>query len=212
MKVDRERSWIQTYTGKKFYPLEPRAEDIDLIDIAHALSMQCRFTGHVKRIYTVGEHCVRATNIHFEIFGNGEKVSKETLWMLLHDAAEAYLIDLAKPVKVNMPFYCEAEEKIMAEVCKKFDLDSVMPESVKKIDQLMLAIEARDLMGPLLPGWEAWDTGILTDPKLKEQYEKTKIPMTTEYNHLLYLNHQDKIKNQFLKMFNILTHNWKELV
>ncbi len=150
---------------------------------------------------SVGEHCYRAAIIHAAVYPN---CIHETLWMLLHDAAEAYLIDLAKPVKINMPFYCEAEEKLMAAVCKRFDLHPVMPESVKKIDQLMLAMEARDLMGPLLLGWEAWDTGILTEPKLKSIYDMYRI---TEYiEHYKNLTDQKIVENYFLDQFCRITH------
>ena len=55
--------WIQTFTGKKFSPLEPRREDIDILDIAHSRSMQCRFNGHCRQFYSVAEHSVRVARI-----------------------------------------------------------------------------------------------------------------------------------------------------
>jgi hypothetical protein len=54
--------WMQTYSGRRFYPLDPRAEELADLDIAHALSLLCRYGGHVERFYSVAEHCVEADN------------------------------------------------------------------------------------------------------------------------------------------------------
>src|SRR5579885_2784587 len=86
----RHGDWIQTYCGVAFYPLDPRPEEILIEDIAHALSMLCRFTGHVKRFYSVAQHCVYVSH---------RCDPKDALWGLLHDAAEAYLNDISRPVK-----------------------------------------------------------------------------------------------------------------
>ena len=85
MKALRNGSWLQTYTGIQFWPLDPRPEEIDIQDIAHALSLLCRFNGHCQRFYSVAEHSVHVSTILAPEFG---------LWGLLHDAAEAYLSDI----------------------------------------------------------------------------------------------------------------------
>ena len=51
-------AWIETYTGRKFWPLAPSPDDIDIFDIAQALSMTCRYKGHTNEFYSVAEHSV----------------------------------------------------------------------------------------------------------------------------------------------------------
>lgn len=93
---------IQTFTGKKFWPLAPRVEDICIEDIAHALSLKCRFGGHCKVFYSVAQHCVLVSELL-------EPSTESTLlWGLLHDAAEAYLPDFPTPIKEF--FYVQYEE------------------------------------------------------------------------------------------------------
>lgn len=59
---DRRGDWIQTFTGRRFWPLDPRPEDVCIEDIAHALSLKCRFGGHCTRFYSVAEHSVHVSN------------------------------------------------------------------------------------------------------------------------------------------------------
>jgi len=167
---DAERGWIQTFTGKKFFPLNPSEEQICIEDIAHGLSLTCRFTGQCRRFYSVAEHCLRAiTVLEDPMLGIDSPILK--LWMLLHDAGEAYLLDLAKPVKQLLPQFEEAEDKIMRCVCQKFGLPFEMPPLVKTIDQFMLSIEARDLFSSLLPGWEIWEQKMRADHILSHLYD-----------------------------------------
>lgn len=140
-------SWIQTYSGRRFNPLNPYVNAIVIQDIAHALSMQCRFSGHVKKFYSVAQHSVLVSYICD---------STDALWGLLHDASEAYLVDVPRPLKRSGKFnaYLEFEDKMQKAVCKRFGLPEAEPPSVKKADKILLATEARDLMGPLHPDWK----------------------------------------------------------
>ena len=139
-------AWIETYTGRRFPILEPKPELVDIEDIAHALSMQCRFTGHTKKFYSVAEHC-----------WNVSLLSKpDYLWGLLHDASEAYLSDLSRPVKQLTPLgppYLEIEDKLMRAICIRFALtpnpEGLMPVTVKRADNTMLMTEKEQLMGDL---------------------------------------------------------------
>lgn len=143
----RKRGWIQTYTGKQFYPLSPRPEDIDIVDIAHALSHQGRFSGHTREFYSVADHSVRVSEVCDP---------KDALWGLLHDAPEAYLVDLPRPLKEIPKFgdlYKRYESGLMRAICRKFNLPYVMPFSVEEADTMLLVTEARDLMFPLHPDW-----------------------------------------------------------
>lgn len=143
----RGSGWIQTYTGKAFYPLDPRVEDVEILDIAHALSNSCRFTGHCREFYSVAQHSV---------FVSFRVPEADALWGLLHDASEAYLCDVAKPVKKQgaMLEYRRAEARVMDVVCDRFGLSRVEPPSVKLVDQRALATEARDLMNIADRRWE----------------------------------------------------------
>ena len=131
--------YIRTYTGKTLNPLRPRPEDIDIRDIAHALSLNCRFCGQCKWHYSVGQHSILCAT---------KAPSHLKLEALLHDASEAYISDLAKPVKVQdeMHEYREAERRLEEVIALRFGLRYPLPEGIHHIDQRMLATEIRDLM------------------------------------------------------------------
>ncbi len=129
---DRQGDWIITYTGKRFYPLDPRVEDIDILDIAHSLSTINRFTGHARFPYSVAQHCIE---VSYEID------PEFALAGLLHDATEAYVNDLAKPVKRSLPEYCAMEDRIHEVISTKFDVDTKAP-AIKVVDSRALVTEA----------------------------------------------------------------------
>lgn len=138
-------SWIQTYSGKRFFPLMPRADDLDIADIAHSLSLLCRFNGHCRVFYSVAEHCVRVS----------ERLPPELgRWGLLHDAAEAYLSDLPRPIKSKMPWFRQVEDRLLALIAERFELAWPMPTAVAEVDSRLLATEARDLMRPPPASWD----------------------------------------------------------
>jgi hypothetical protein len=136
--------FIETFTGRRFRPLDPVVEDIDIRDIAHALSHQCRFSGHTIAHYSVAEHSVRVREL-LERRGASRVVQ---LWGLLHDASEAYLVDIPSPLKCTPVFdaYREAEARLMLAICQRFELSQIEPPEVKKADGELVATEARDLM------------------------------------------------------------------
>jgi hypothetical protein len=137
-------SWIQTYTGRRFFPLRPRSEDLDLRDVAHALSLQCRFNGHCLGFYSVAEHSVRVSRA----------VPRDlAAWGLLHDAAEAYLSDLPSPIKQQMQRFQDAESELLRVIADRFGLVWPMPAPVARADMVLLATEARDLMAPPPEPW-----------------------------------------------------------
>lgn len=135
--------WIETYTGRRFDLLDPQPEMICIEDIAHSLSQQCRFTGHTRCFYSVAEHCWHVSSL----------CPAYPLWGLLHDASEAYLTDLARPVKQATPIgpvYLAVEAKIMKAICGRFKLLPVdtMPKEVKCGDNTLLLAERNALMNP----------------------------------------------------------------
>jgi hypothetical protein len=164
----RTGNWMQTYTGKAFWPLDPRPDEIDIDDIAHSLSMQCRYAGHCLRFYSVAEHSVWCAlmvlmpNTDFVFCKNlaaavyqarmqsystrDAATNTIALAALLHDAAEAYLVDLPRPVKRSMPEYHRAEARVERAIAERFDIPYPMPALVKEVDERMLATEAGALM------------------------------------------------------------------
>jgi hypothetical protein len=136
--------FIETHSGRAFRPLAPDSADIVISDIAHALSRQCRFSGHTREHYSVAEHSVRVSEL---LQWQGHSKRKQ-LWGLLHDASEAYLVDIPLPLKCAPEFapYRRAEERLMAVICRRFGLTVEEPAAVREADAILLATEARDLM------------------------------------------------------------------
>ena len=136
-------AWIQTYTGKKFWPLRPNGRDLNIVDIAHALSMKCRYNGHCKFFYSVAEHCVHVSNY----------VHGVPLWGLLHDASEAYLPDVPRPIKPHLPGFVDLEHEIMSVVTLRYGLGWPEPPEVKRVDTAILADEQPVLMPNVPADW-----------------------------------------------------------
>jgi hypothetical protein len=132
--------YIQTVSGRRVNPFAPELDDIDLGDIAVALSNQCRFGGHTRRYYSVAQH---ACIVSDEVLARGGD-AYAALWALMHDASEAYLIDLPHPIKHRSELgrlYREAEEGLEAVIRERFGLTGPAPVSVKEIDRAVLATE-----------------------------------------------------------------------
>ena len=137
---DPERpGWLWTYTGRRFWPRCPRAEDVCIEDVAHHLSMLCRFSGATRTFYSVAEHCVRVSL---------ECDPADALAGLLHDAAEAYCADIPRPIKHEPgfdEFWRPIEDRLHAAVCAAFGIDAALPASVSEADDRMAVTEMRDL-------------------------------------------------------------------
>jgi len=138
--------WIQTYTGLKFDVADPKIDAVSLVDIAHALSNICRFTGHCKEFYSVAQHSI----IVSEQFPTD---SIEAMWGLMHDGAEAYLQDVARPVKQYLQTYVEMEERVLAVIAERFELELPIPEEVLAVDDQVLMAEAEQLMRGDITEW-----------------------------------------------------------
>lgn len=138
--------WIQTFTGRKIYPLEPHGDDIDIDDIAQALSMKCRFTGHVNRFLSIAQHSVlvsRECPPHLALTG------------LLHDAGEAYLPDVSRPVKPflyvatngdNIQTFKMIEDQLLEIIMLKYGGCFPLPGVVHEVDDRMNFTEGTQLM------------------------------------------------------------------
>jgi uncharacterized protein len=168
-------AYILTSQGLHFNPMAPEAKDIDILDIAHALSNLCRFTGHVRKFYSVAEHSVHVADV---VYKDTSQNPRAGLKALLHDASEAYLIDVPKPLKElpEFEFYRDTEALVQLTINNRFGLENVgFSTEIKQADDAMLNLEAFHLM----PDDNAWD-----------------------YTHKL---HKQACK---LKNFGISLHNW----
>ncbi len=158
--------WIETVTGKRVNPLELKAEDIDIADIAGPLSRICRFVGQCRRFYSVEQHCIHVADLvegemmkqigsddAWKQVGHIEEVNRTCLAALLHDSPEAYTNDISRPVKYAIKGFKEIENKIMGIVMQKYGCIGVDWALIKKADNIMLATEALQLMPSKGDGW-----------------------------------------------------------
>ena len=145
MSLPPSNDWMQVHSGRAFYPLEAKPEDIDIRDIAHALGMVCRYGGHCLHFYSVAEHSVILS---------WTVDPQHALWGLLHDASEAYIGDVVRPLKHKLPDYLEAEERLMDAIAIKFGLEGPMPDQVKEHDTRIVVDEIAQIMAPSKP-WPA---------------------------------------------------------
>lgn len=141
------KAWIQTFTGKVFELFDPKPDQIDIRDIAHALALTVRFNGHSIVPYSVAQHSVLvASAVPAEMF----------LEALLHDASEAYVGDMVRPLKQTMHMYRDVEDKIQMAILRRFDVEEAglfgRSWKIKNADMRALVTERRDLMAPG-PAW-----------------------------------------------------------
>ena len=176
-------SYITTVTGKHFYPLNPNPQDIDIEDIAHALSLICRANGHFKYFYSVAQHCIACAEEAVERGCSVEVI----LGCLLHDASEAYLCDVTRPVKKHIPQYLRAEEKLQAVIWKRFigrDLTDTEQNQIFEIDDHILSQEFHLLM----------------PEDLNEDYRKLQSECECEYQD------PQEVKERFVHLAHILKY------
>jgi hypothetical protein len=147
----------QTYTGRMFTPFDPDPADVDIRDIAHALALTCRFGGHCRRFYSVAQHSVHASTL----------VAPEySLWALMHDAAEAYVGDVVRPLKralwasdpqARLCRFEDVECNVLEAIALAFDLPWPLSREcdceIRVADNRLLVWEARELMAPPPRPW-----------------------------------------------------------
>lgn len=152
--------------------LDPQPDEVDINDIAHSLSLTCRFGGHSLVFYSVAEHCVRASHyiqkkVKHCSYGSSSSPRLAGILMLLHDSPESYCCDICRPLKRSLPGYEEIEDRIFDCILTKYDLKKdyenacvsdgtewkklekgkKIKDAIKEVDEIMLNTEKRDLMG-----------------------------------------------------------------
>ena len=150
---ERIGDWIQTSTGRAYWPLDPRVGDIDINDIAHGLSNMCRFGGQCRNFYSVAEHSVHVSRWMEHYF----QAPKLLLYALLHDSSEAYLVDVPRPIKVHLENYKMIEALNMKVILSAFRIEpSLCPDEFESIlhlvdNQVLVAEKNALLLPPPLP-------------------------------------------------------------
>lgn len=179
---------IQTFTGKVFDFVNPTEDMIDIQDIAHALSNICRFTGHTTEFYSVARHSVLASRM----------VPQElSLQALLHDATEAYMGDLNKPLKCLCPDFIEIEDRIWVVIATKFGVPIEMDPLVKQADIQLLHAESLKFLGPCEDP-HLWDI-------IRCNCNRALISSSPYVDSEYYVNELVYWKNKFLKRYESLT-------
>jgi 5'-deoxynucleotidase YfbR-like HD superfamily hydrolase len=140
--------YVSTVSGNRFYPLEPRIDRVSIEDIAHGLAYQCRFNGQTREFYSVAQHSLLVSSL---------VPTDLRLAALLHDAAEAYLGDMVKPLKVLLPEFAAIEDKVSAIIADAFQVDFSDYAPIKRADLIALATEKRDLMPHSAERWAYLD-------------------------------------------------------
>ncbi len=150
---DTSKNAMQTWTGKMLDVTDPDPDQIDIFDIAHHLSLMTRFNGACKHFYSIAQHSVlcakQAKSWHYP----RPSEEKLELALLMHDAAEAYVGDIVRPLKRAMPDFVVYENKVMDAINERFDLPRVaeisgFERAVKEVDNRMLVTEKLQLMVP----------------------------------------------------------------
>lgn len=138
--------FIETFTGKMFQFADPTEDMICIEDIAHALSNLCRYNGHCQRFYSVAEHSILLSEAY--VWGN-----EVAFAMLMHDASEAYLCDIPRPIKYTLPDYRTLEAKLDQAIAKKFGLEWPHPNVVREWDGRAILDERSQAMSRSKNNW-----------------------------------------------------------
>lgn len=146
---------IETSTGVFVDPIDPDPDSLKLEDMANALSRVCRFTGHANRHYSVAEHSLLVAD-YLEHAGYGDEVIYTGL---MHDTTEAYIPDLAAPLKHSdwgAPFI-EAEDRLMSVIAERFKVIYPFPEEVGYADLVLVWCEGSVLLPSRTTTWPRYE-------------------------------------------------------
>lgn len=181
--------FIQTFTGRSFYPLAPRTADVCIIDIAHALSNQCRFGGHSDFFYSVAQHCCLLAD-YVESAMKGTPL--DCLQILIHDAAEAYLVDLPRPIKQHIPEFRQYDYQIQMCIRSWLGLGDVpVPSWQDEVDSRIIHDEHAQVMSES-SDWQhqGKPLGVTVVPWNAMRAEQNFLLRYSIYTHKIFGAHQ----------------------
>lgn len=182
MEKDLRKEFIETSSGIAFYPYSPKEEQIDIHDIAHALSHLCRFGGHSKFFYSVAQHSIFVSE-YLKKAGYSPLIQ---LYGLLHDATEGYMVDIPTPIKQGLPDYKKVENALHCIIWNALGLPQPTKEqwaTIKEVDLLFQHCEANIL----LPN-ASW-----ANPNLHIDYL------------VLHEEKMSEVRERFIELYNQLT-------
>lgn len=139
-----ETRYVSTYLGNRFNPVDGRIDNIHMEDIAHGLAFQCRFNGQTSEFFSIAQHSLIVADL---------VPAHLRLAALLHDASEAYLGDVVKPLKALLPNFKEIERRVEDAIAERFSVDGFGDPLIKRADMISLATEKRDLMPHSTEDW-----------------------------------------------------------
>lgn len=173
---------IRLRSGRYFDLANPRAEDVDITDIAGALSKTCRFGGQVESFFSVAEHCVNCAR-QCDLDGRTIAVSFAAL---LHDATEAYVGDMVRPLKIMIPLFKEVELRIEKAIGERFNVDFDEHHAIiKEVDNAMVIAERKQLFTRDSVKWNGEDECRVLYPKINcygpEEAERRYLELFEEY-------------------------------
>lgn len=132
--------FMQVYSGRQYWPMDPRPDEVHIEDIAHSLSLQCRYAGHCIQFYSVAEHSVHIARWLDKHYGPVTAIHG-----LLHDATEAYCVDVPRPLKPSLTNYKQIEASNWVAIAKRFHLANELPAAVHEADNRIIADELVNL-------------------------------------------------------------------
>lgn len=174
--VDPQGPWMTTYAGKRFYPVRPRVDDVCIEDIAHALANTCRWNGHTTSFYSVAQHSVLTSHIADRPY---------RMAMLLHDAAEAYMCDLVRPLKRGTRMgqeFAVIEDRIQEVILEAFSVTAPHKVLQKTWDNRVLLAEADDLIN------QDWICALRDRLKVTRWPSEPIVPMAPALAERFFLN------------------------
>lgn len=186
----RAVSFIETYTGRAFYPLRPRVEDVSIIDIAHHLSNQCRYSGATESFYSTAQHsCILADHVERQRKGT----PLDCLEILMHDGAEAYLVDVPRPIKQFLPDYRKWDFAITMCIREWLGLkDRPLPTWQDEVDSRIIVDERAQIMSDSGLDWkhDLVPLGVEITPWEPKKAEEQFLMRYATYSRKVYGTHQ----------------------
>lgn len=155
--------YITTYTGRSIAPLEPSKEDLCILDIAHALSLMTRANGHMPEFYSVAQHSIACAR---EAIARGHS-ARVALACLVHDASEAYISDITRPVKKRLSYYLEVEELLQGMIYEHYLGSALLPEEFEQVDAIDNAMLYHEFVHYMNKELTPYKADILSRPRFE---------------------------------------------